>query len=383
MPSPRAHREIASRRRVALIMGVIPPALNAAVLAQPARVPSPRADLRKNARRRVALPVVVHAPADSLTTLAHGAGMRRPRAHLRENALGSVSTPEAAASPASNLARRSQPAGMQIPCADRAELPLWRIRLSVVEHIPPKTAGTPALDRAAHLAHRTGKVPAHRHIHERAVRRVRIPTPADNPAIPPPNRAAVPLPRANRRVAPLRNFKQLRRPIPPAVNPPVVAQRASVIAPGIKRDIAANRRGGESVGNAKSQKREQQRGKRPEERFTPPPPDRVRAAATRRACKATAKEPAIRVTPATLHQRAEFAPAPGVIPSSHARTEVRIMTLSPQARRRADRALTSGHQTLTGVAAKLTKAEHSLTTLTTSDHLQPPRPDREPAPTNR
>ena len=278
MPHPRAHREVEPRRRVGLVVLIVAPALDAAVRPQTARVPSPRAHLSKDARRRIALSIIVHPPARDRATLAHRARMRRPRAHLRKDSLRRSSPPKAAAPPTGNLPRFPQPASMQIPRANRAESPLRRLRLSVIEHAAPKTPGPPARDRAATLAHRAGEMPAHSNIPERAVRRVRISTPADNPAILPPNRAVVPLPRADSRVAPLRNLKQLRLPTAPAMNATGDVEGASVVAPSIKRDVAVHRSvRGQSVGDAESQKREQQRRKRPVRGLPPPPPAGARA----------------------------------------------------------------------------------------------------------
>ena len=281
MPYPSADCEVETRRWVGLVVLIISPALDAAVLPQTARVPRAGAHLSESARRRMALPIVVHPPADDLTILAHSTGMRRPRAHLRKGSLWRVSAPKAAAPPTRNLARHPQPAGMQIPRANRAELPLRRLRLPIVEHAPPKTPGPPAFDRAVVLPHRAGEMPAHRNIPERAVRRVRIPTPADNPAIPPPNRAVVPLPRTDGAVASFRNLQQLRRPATPAVDPPGDVQRASVITPSIKRDVAVRRSRRSSLG--KSQKSKQQRADRKpdQEEFMPPPPPIAQAPPTR------------------------------------------------------------------------------------------------------
>ena len=82
----------------------------------------------------------------------------------------------------------------------------------------------------------------------------------------------MPLSRADRRVAPLRNLKQLRCPIAPTVDPPGDVQRASVIAPSIKRDVAVGRSGRSGFGQ--SQNTKQQRGDRQpdQEEFMPPPP---------------------------------------------------------------------------------------------------------------
>ena len=266
-------------------------------------MPSPRAHLRKDARRRIALPIVVHPPADGLATLPHSAGMRRPRTYLHKDSLRRISPPKAPPPPTGNLPRRPQSAGMQIPRADRAELPLRRLRLPIVEHVPPKTAGPPALDRAVALAHRAGEMPAHGNIAERARRRVRIPTPAGDPAVCLADRAVVPFPGADRRVPPLRNLKQLRVSAAPAVDAAGDVQSAGVVASCVERDVAVCRSG--RGGLRESQEREQQRADRQpdQEGFTPPPPDRVSAAAARQARWATVRKSAMCVTPATLHQR--------------------------------------------------------------------------------
>ena len=281
MPHPRTHREIAPRRSVGLVILIIPPALHHPRLPQPARMPSPRAHLSESTQRRVALPIVIHPPANGLTTHTHRAGMRSPRAHLRENPLRSISAPKAATPPTGNLSRSTQSAGMQIPRANRAEFSLRRLRLPIVKHIPPKATGSPALDRAVALTHRAGKMPACGNIAERAVRRVRIPTPASDPTILPPNRAVVPLSGADRRVTSLRNLKQLRSPFPPTVNAPGDVQRASVVAPGVKRDVAAHRSRRSSPG--KSQNTKQQRSDRQpdQEGFMPPPPPIAQVPPTR------------------------------------------------------------------------------------------------------
>ena len=231
--------------------------------------------------------------------------MRRPRAHLRKDTLRRVSAPKAATPPAGDFARRSQSAGMQVAGADRAEFAFWRLSLPVIEHVPPEAAGPPALDRVVALADCAGEVPAGGNVNECAVGRVRIPTPTGDPTILPPNRAVVPLPRADRRVAPRRSLLQLRRPAPPAVDATGDVQRASVITSGIKRDVAVRRRvRSQGVGNAKCQEREQQRGDREpdQEGFMPPPPDRVSAAAVRRAWWRVVSWRVARFTPATLHQ---------------------------------------------------------------------------------
>ena len=303
VPHPRAHRDVVPRRSIGLVILIIPPALDAAVLAQPARVPGAGAYLGEDPRRRIALPIVIHPPANSLTTLAHSAGMRRPGAHLRENPLRSVSPPKAAAPPAGNLARRSQPASVQIPRANRAESPLRRLRLPIVEHAAPETLCPPALDRAAHLAHRTSKMPAHGNIAERAARRVRVSAPASDPAILPPDCAVVPFAGADCAVAAFGDFEQICVSVAPATNPAGDVQRASVIAPSIECDVAVRRSRRSGLG--KSQNTKQQRSERQgdQEEFMPLPPDRASAAAPRQARRATVRKPAMCVTPQTLHQR--------------------------------------------------------------------------------
>ena len=97
-----------------------------------------------------------------------------------------------------------------------------------------------------------------------------------------------------------------------------------MLAARIKRQIAASgaRRGCLS----KNQERDQQRGKRKpdQERFTPPPPDRVSAAAARRARWAAVSWRAVCFTPATLHQR----PTP-VIPAPHLPSLLRPLPVIP------------------------------------------------------
>ena len=164
-----------------------------------------------------------------------------------------------------------QSAGVQIAGADGGEFAIGRLDLSIVEDAAAEVVGAPALDLTA-LSHRAGEMPAHGNINERAVRRVRVPAPASDPAVLLPNRAVVPFPGADIAVAPPRNLKQLRRPTAPTVNATSDVQRAGVIASGIKRDVAA-RRGG-SGGLGEGQGGEQQRGDRngDQEGFTPPPP---------------------------------------------------------------------------------------------------------------
>ena len=170
---------------------------------------------------------------------------------------------------------------MQIARADCAELAVGRVHLSVIKDAAPETAGAPALDRTVVLTHRAGEMPARRNIHERAVRRVRVPTPANNPAIHPPNRAVVPLPRADIAVAPLRNLKQLRRPTAPAVDAAGDVQGAGVVAASVQRDVAicGSGRGGLCEGQGGKQ---QSGDRKPDqEGFMPPPPDRASAANAR------------------------------------------------------------------------------------------------------
>ena len=93
----------------------------------------------------------------------------------------------------------------------------------------------------------------------------------------------MPLPRANRRVAPLRSLQQLPRPTAPAVDPPGDMQRASVITPSINRDIAARRSRRSSPGKSQNTKQQRNQGKPDQEGFTPPPPDRASAATPRQA----------------------------------------------------------------------------------------------------
>ena len=73
-------------------------------------------------------------------------------------------------------------------------------------------------------------------------------------------------------VASFGDLKEIRWSAAPTVDPPVVAQRASVIAPGIKRDKAVGRSGCSGLGEG--QGGEQQRGDREgdQEEFMPPPP---------------------------------------------------------------------------------------------------------------
>ena len=79
-----------------------------------------------------------------------------------------------------------------------------------------------------------------------------------------------------------------------------------MLATRIKRQIAAGGSGRSGLG--KSQSGEQQRGDREgdQERFTPPPPDRVSAAAARRARWAAVRRLAVWFTVVTLHQRRAF-----------------------------------------------------------------------------
>ena len=147
-------------------------------------------------------------------------------------------------------------------------------------------------------------MPTRRNVNERAVRRVRISAPTGDSAVLLADRAVVPFPGADRRVAPLRNLKQLCRSAAPAVDSAGDVQSAGVIAAGVERDVAVWRGGGGGLGE--SQESEQQRGDREGDQegfMPPPPPDRASAAAVRRAWRGTVRKPAMCVTLATLHQR--------------------------------------------------------------------------------
>ena len=198
--------------------------------------------------------------------------MRRPRAHLREDPLRRVGAPKTSAPPAGDLARRLQPTSMQIARANGAELTFRRVRLPKVEHTAPEVAGAPALDRAVVLAHATGELPTHRHINERAVRRVRVCAPTDDRPTPLPNGAVVPRPCADVGVAAFGDVAQLSGVAAPATDYAIITERALVLAPRIKRQIAAS--GAGRSGLRDGQERNQQRDDRKpdQEGFTPPPP---------------------------------------------------------------------------------------------------------------
>ena len=80
-----------------------------------------------------------------------------------------------------------------------------------------------------------------------------------------------------------------------------------MLAAGVEREVAAGRagRGGLGEGQGGEQERDDREGDR--ERFTsPPPPDRVSAAAARRARWAVVGRLAAWFTVVTLHQRGAF-----------------------------------------------------------------------------
>ena len=85
-----------------------------------------------------------------------------------------------------------------------------------------------------------------------------------------------------------------------------------MLAAGVEREVAAGRAGGGGLGEG--QGGEQERGDREGDReeFIPPPPDRVSAAAARRARWAVVGRLAVWFTVVTLHQRRAFVIAAGM-----------------------------------------------------------------------
>ena len=88
----------------------------------------------------------------------------------------------------------------------------------------------------------------------------------------------------------------------PAVDPPSNVECAGAVAAGVERDVAAC--GGGCGGFGEGQEGQEQGGDREgdQEGFTPPPPDRVSAAAVRRARWGVVGRLAAGFTVFTLHQ---------------------------------------------------------------------------------
>ena len=195
-----------------------------------------------------------------------------PRAHLRKDPLGSVSASEAGASPAGDFACCAQSAGVEVAGADGAELALRRIRLSVVEDVPPEATGPPALDRAVALADCAGEVPAGGDVGERAFGRVRVSAPAGDAVVVLADGAVVPVAGANRRVAAFGDREQVCWSAAPAVDSAADVESAGVVAAGIEGDVAVG--WGGRGGFGEGQEGEEQRGDRKgdQEEFMPPPP---------------------------------------------------------------------------------------------------------------
>ena len=93
----------------------------------------------------------------------------------------------------------------------------------------------------------------------------------------------MPFPGADGGVAAFGDLKEIRWSIAPAVDSASDVQGAGVVAASVKRDVAVG--WGGRGGLCEGQEGDEQSGDREgdQEEFTPPPPDRVSAAAARRA----------------------------------------------------------------------------------------------------
>ena len=100
MPSPRSNLHEGHIWRIALAIGVLPPARDGAIGSSSDGVGTTSSDLNKRHRRRVALPLIVVAPTHQRAIKTDGEGVLLPCDHCGEQSIRGVQNAGGVGSPA-------------------------------------------------------------------------------------------------------------------------------------------------------------------------------------------------------------------------------------------------------------------------------------------